>query len=199
MFDWFSFSVYVLVASITPGPNNILAMSQASWVGFKHTFPFNCGVFFGMVGVSALCSFLTLFMKDTLPIIMEPLLYIGAIYILYLAYKTYTSTGKIESGERKTNNGAPIGVGIGTLLQFVNPKAYIFTTLCLEAYVLPYYSTDYSMLALLCIVFALFGFFSTIAWALFGSAFRVLFSKHARITNTVMALLLVYCAVSFFI
>jgi hypothetical protein len=36
-------------------------------------------------------------------------------------------------------------------------------------------------------------------WSLFGSVFKMLFSKYAKITNAIMALLLVYCAVSLFL
>ena len=39
----------------------------------------------------------------------------------------------------------------------------------------------------------------TLCWSAFGSAFKWLFSKHARVVNLVMALLLVYCAVSLFL
>ncbi len=198
MIDWFSFIVFVFVGSITPGPNNILALTQAGWVGFKHTFPFNCGVFFGMLGVSTLCTLLSIFMRDLVPIITQPLLYIGAAYILYLAYKTYSATGKIDDSNVKTKDGAPIGVGVGTLLQFVNPKAYVYALLCLEGYILPAYANNPIMLSMLCLFMAFSGFICTICWALFGSIFRVLFTKHAKTTNTTMALLLIYCAVSLF-
>ncbi len=198
MIDWFSFIIFVFVASITPGPNNILAITQASWVGFRNTFPFNLGVFLGMLGVASLCTLLSLFMRDFLPILIKPLLYIGAAYILFLAYKTFTASPTID-GEVKTRDGAPIGMWIGALLQFVNPKAYIFTLLCLEGYILPVYNNNYFTLLFVIAFLALTGFLCTVLWAFFGSIFRVLFTKHARITNTVMALLLVYCAVSLFI
>ena len=48
------------------------------------------------------------------------------------------------------------------------------------------------------LLLAFIGFLFTLCWALFGSLFQLLFSKYARITNTLMALLLVYCAVSLF-
>ena len=46
---------------------------------------------------------------------------------------------------------------------------------------------------------AFIGFVFTLCWSLFGSAFKLLFSKYAKITNSIMALLLVYCAVSLFL
>ena len=43
------------------------------------------------------------------------------------------------------------------------------------------------------------GFAFTLLWSAFGSLFRLLFSRCARVTNTVMALALVWCAVSLFL
>lgn len=35
MFSWFSFLTYAIVTAITPGPNNILSMSNGSRKGFR--------------------------------------------------------------------------------------------------------------------------------------------------------------------
>ena len=40
------------------------------------------------------------------------------------------------------------------------------------------------------------GFLFTLCWAVFGTVFQVLFSTYAKITNIIMAILLVYCAIS---
>ena len=55
------------------------------------------------------------------------------------------------------------------------------------------------ILLLFALLLAFIGFAFTLAWAAFGSVFRLLFSRHARVVNTIMALLLVYCAVSLFL
>ena len=49
------------------------------------------------------------------------------------------------------------------------------------------------------LLLAFIGFLFTLAWSAFGSVFQRLFSRHARLVNTIMALLLVYCAVSLFL
>ena len=49
------------------------------------------------------------------------------------------------------------------------------------------------------LLLAFIGFVFCLCWAAFGSVFRRLFSRHARAVNMVMALLLVYCAVSLFL
>jgi threonine/homoserine/homoserine lactone efflux protein len=42
-----AFLAYILVTAYTPGPNNILSMSNGSMYGFKKSFPFNI-VFFAV-------------------------------------------------------------------------------------------------------------------------------------------------------
>lgn len=87
----------------------------------------------------------------------------------------------------------------GLILQFVNPKIYIYCIVSMEAYILPHFHGEWNILVLFALLLAFIGFVCTLCWSLFGSAFRLLFSKYAKITNTVMALLLVYCAVSLFL
>ena len=69
----------------------------------------------------------------------------------------------------------------------------------MEAYILPYFQGQWVSLAFFALLLAFIGFAFTLCWSLFGSAFKRLFSQYARITNTVMALMLMYCAVSLFL
>ena len=87
----------------------------------------------------------------------------------------------------------------GLLLQFINPKIYLYCIMSMEAYILPYYGGQPVILFPFALLLAFIGFAFTMAWAAFGSVFRLLFSRHARVVNTIMALLLVYCAVSLFL
>ena len=68
----------------------------------------------------------------------------------------------------------------------------------MEAYILPFFNGQPLPLLGFALFLALIGFLFTLLWSAFGSIFRCLFSKHAKLVNTVMALLLVYCAVSLF-
>ena len=95
--------------------------------------------------------------------------------------------------------GGKGGFGSGFILQFVNAKIYIYCIVSMEAYILPYYQGDWPALTLFALLLAFIGFLLTLCWSAFGSAFKLLFSRYARVTNTVMALLLVYCAVSLFL
>ena len=45
MFNWFAFLTYAVITAATPGPNNIMSMSNGGRLGFKGALPFNfcCG------------------------------------------------------------------------------------------------------------------------------------------------------------
>ena len=117
----------------------------------------------------------------------------GALYMLWLAWKTFKSSGEI--GEDHSGDGFAAGL----LLQFVNVKIYIYGIVSMEAYILPFHQENAGVLAAFALFLAFTGFFFTLCWSAFGSAFRWLFFRHAKAVNTIMALLLVYCAASLFI
>ena len=65
----------------------------------------------------------------------------------------------------------------------------------LQPFVLPHYDSI-PVLALFCFILSVTGFLCTLLWALFGAVFEKFFKKYSKIVNAVMALLLVYCAVT---
>ena len=131
-------------------------------------------------------------MSTLIPKIKMPMLIIGAIYMLYLAWQTFKSTDSIEENHSRE------GFLSGLFLQFVNPKIYIYCIMSMEAYILPFYNGEYVKLLGFAILLAFIGFVFTLCWSAFGSVFKLLFSKHTKTVNTIMALLLVYCAASLF-
>ncbi len=192
MFSWFSFLTYALVTAVTPGPNNIMSMSNGGRLGFRRALPFNLGIWAGFSAVMCLCTLFCSALSAMIPKLRLPMLFLGAAYMLYLAWETFRSSGVEE-------NHSHSGFVSGALLQFINPKIYIYCIISMEAYILPFYAGNWAVLFGFALLLAFIGFASTLCWSAFGSAFKVLFSKHARIVNSVMALLLVYCAVSLFL
>lgn len=120
------------------------------------------------------------------------MLVIGALYMLWLAFRTLKSSSVIEEAHSE------ISFLSGAFLQFVNPKIYIYCIVSMEAYILPYCQGEWPLLFFFALLLALIGFVFTLCWSLIGSVFRLLFSRYAKITNLVMAGLLVFCAVSLF-
>ncbi len=193
MFQAIPFLTYVFVSAITPGPNNILSMSNGSRLGFKKALPFNAGVAVGFVMVMLLCTAFASLLRTVLPAIKLPMKIIGALYILYLAYKTLRSKGEIEENHSKS------GFVQGMVLQFMNPKIILYGILSMEVYILPHFGDRPLMLALFALVLATIGASCTLLWSAFGSVFKRLFSEHGRVVNTIMAIALLYCAVSLFL
>ena len=193
MFSWGSFLTYAAVTAITPGPNNLMSMSNGGRRGFRGAFPFNLGILAGFSAVMILCTAFCSLLAQWIPRLRMPMLAAGACYMLYLAWETFRSSGALEE------HHAQGGFLSGLLLQFVNPKIYIYGVMSMEAYILPVYRGQPLTLLAFALLLALLGFLSTLLWSAFGSVFKWLFSAHARPVNTVMALLLVYCALSLFL
>lgn len=192
MFNWLNFLSYAIVTAITPGPNNIMSMSNAGRLGLRKSFPFNLGIGVGFSIVMLVCTYFSNTLSEIIPKIKIPMLIIGALYMLWLAWKTFKSSSLIEESHTQSSFIS------GLVLQFVNPKIYIYCIVSMEAYILPYYQGQWRKLIFFALLLAFIGFAFTLCWSLFGSVFKLLFSKYAKITNTIMALLLVYCAISLF-
>lgn len=188
--NYLSFAAYLLSTAFTPGPNNIAGMSNAAQHGLKKGFLFNLGIFAGQLSVVFACTVFCRALTSLLPKIELPMRLIGALYILYLAWRTFRSGGEVDE-VRTEARFLP-----GLLLCWLNPKYYVYCIVSLETYVLPYYGGSDGMIALFAAILAVTGFLATLCWSVFGSVFRTVFAKHGKIVNTLLALLLVYCAVS---
>ena len=101
MFSWFNFLSYAFVTAVTPGPNNIMSMSNAGRRGFKKSFPFNLGIWAGLSLVMLVYTFFCGALSALIPKIKFPMLVIGAAYMLHLAWKTFKSSPVIEEDERQ--------------------------------------------------------------------------------------------------
>ena len=191
MFPWFSFLTYAVVTAVTPGPNNIMSMSNGSRKGFRGALPLTFGIWVGFTIVMILCTAFCGVLSALIPKIKLPMLILGALYMLYLAWETFRSSGVEEDHSRD-------GFLSGLLLQFINPKIYIYGIVSMEAYILPNISSP-AVVALFALGLAFTGFVLTLCWSAFGSLLGRLFSRHARVVNKIMALLLVWCAISLFL
>ena len=85
----------------------------------------------------------------------------------------------------------------GMVLQFMNPKIYVYAITAMSLYILPVFHTKLA-LVVFTFILTVIGASGSYVWALFGSAFCRFFARHTKAVNLVMALLLVFCAVSLF-
>jgi len=189
-----SFLLYIFVTSFTPGPNNIMAMLFANEYGLKKTIKFCLGVGTGFLIVMLLCSYFNILLENFIPKIEFFMEILGAIYMIYLAIKIFLSKNDNENNNEDRNNSFFMGM----ILQFINPKGILYGITAIATFILPYHDSNFSII-LYSIFLAFVGFVGTFSWSLFGSVFQKFLSKYRSQFNLIMALLLVYSAVSIFI
>ncbi|MBQ7758136.1 LysE family transporter [Anaerotignum sp.] len=196
MFNWFAFVSYVVVSSITPGPNNLMCMANGTRYGFRKGLKFCFGVALGF-SLIVLCAIgCNFFINEYIPAILKLMTPIGAAYILWLAWTIWRDKPK-EKKESKLQLDTT-AFHVGMILQFVNPKGLLFGMTLITNFVFPY-DRSFGMFAMVVIFCWAMVLLSNICWLLFGSIFQKFFEDYKRILNAVMALLLVYCAVSLFL
>ena len=189
-----AFLSYVLIANFTPGANTIISMSNAGRYGFKKSIMFNVGVFFGVFTIFVLSSIFSVILYDYIPSIKSIMAYVGAAYILWLAWQIYKSNPQNDDKTQKCTNTLLSGL----LLQFVNPSVIIYSLATVSTFIMPYYKSTFTLLYF-SLILAFIGFLGTCCWALFGSIFQKFLIKNYKIVNIVMAVLLVYCSISLFL
>ncbi len=96
-----SLSLFMLVTSCSPGPNNIMASYSGFNFGLAKTVPHMCGVIFGFTTLVIIMNFGLINIFKKFSILQETLKYTGSIFLIYLAYKIAFS--KTKSDETSKN------------------------------------------------------------------------------------------------
>ncbi|EED6621422.1 cysteine/O-acetylserine transporter, partial [Salmonella enterica subsp. enterica serovar Typhimurium] len=142
--------------------------------------------------VMLLCAGIAFSLAVIDPAIIHLLSWVGAAYILWLAWKIATSPAADENARPK-----PVGFWVSFGLQFVNVKIILYGITALSTFVLPQ-TQALNWVIGVSILLALIGTFGNVCWALAGHLFQRAFRHYGRQLNIILALLLVYCAVRIF-
>ena len=181
-----------LIVSGTPGPNNIMLTASGRNFGFVKTIPHALGIVAGvqLLIISLSLGLIALF--NEYPNIQEILKFIGSCYLVYLAYRIYTSNLSDDK-----NTPKPITFIESLLFQFVNPKGVMMAISIISIYsnfenfiFIDSYKAGVILILLSCLVTNLF---SVISWTLIGIFLENLIksSKAIKIFNISMSSLLV--------
>lgn len=190
MFPVTDFLIYCFVTAYTPGANNLLSMSNAARLSFRKSFRFNLGITAGFLIVMSVCTLFSSTLYNALPKVKFFMQILGAVYMLYLAWKI--SSSDFETEEKTASFFA------GMVLQFMNPKIYIYAITAMSLYILPVFHSTVSLIGFT-LILTVIGASGSFVWALFGSAFCRFFARHTKTVNLLMAFLLVYCAAALFL
>ena len=157
-------ALFAFVSSITPGPNNVMLTASGASFGYQRSVPHMLGVTLGAVIMVLLvgAGLGTVFERE--PRLYELLKYLGAAYLVWLAFKIACSAS-LDQGRA---GARPLNFWQAAAFQWVNPKAWIMTV----GIVATYTPRDgfAANLLLSAVVLGLVNYPSISVWTLFGSA-----------------------------
>jgi len=122
-----SFIIAVSILAISPGPDNIFVLMQSVVHGKKYGLATITGLMTGCivhttfvaVGISTIIK-----ENNTIFLVIKIL---GAVYLLYLAYKVITGGSEISMNTEKIDKKTPFQLfKIGFIMNVLNPKVTLF-------------------------------------------------------------------------
>jgi len=178
--------VFAIAASITPGPNTILALSSGLNFGARKSLPLIFGISVGFALMLALVGTGIGQLFEEYPSISVYLKVIGSLYLSYLAILIAKGNNPKEHHSEE-----PISMFKAFLLQWVNIKAWI---ICLSA-VATFTSTNGSyskQLMVLTIAFLSVGPLCVGSWVFIGAYLKrqIVNEIYIKALNLIMASLL---------
>ena len=172
----------------SPGPNNILLLSTASKYGVSGNLRFMTGIWSGSLTLMCLSGFFCSTLGTVIPGIQPVMKYLGAAYILYLAWQTLKRRPPSDQVQEKKPTWL-----MGFILQLVNVKIIIYGLTMFSAYILPYESRIH-ILFFFAVYLMILGALGNLIWAFAGNVLKQFYSNYYKLMNAVMALLLVWCS-----
>jgi threonine/homoserine/homoserine lactone efflux protein len=183
-----AFCAFAAISSITPGPNNMMLLASGLNHGFVRSLPHMAGISIGFVILVFATGLGMHALFVQVPALQTVLKYVGAAYLLWLAWKLARSV-PMAPGEAGATR--PMSFFGAAAFQWVNPKAWVMAVSAVTTY-LPH-AFGVPDVLLLALVFGAVGAPCIAAWASCGVAMRRVLQnpRSVRIFNGGCAALLV--------
>jgi threonine/homoserine/homoserine lactone efflux protein len=183
-----AFIAFAFVTSVTPGPNNMMLLASGVNFGLRRSLPHMFGISLGFMLLVASVGLGLGQLFEQVPLLYNVLRYLGAAYLLYLAWKIANSGAP---DNQSSTAGKPFSFLQAAAFQWVNPKAWIMAIGAITTYT-PQENFVVNVL-LIAALFALVNCPSVGLWTVAGSLLRNWLSntRALRVFNIAMALLLV--------
>ncbi len=183
-----AFVAFAFVTSVTPGPNNTMLLASGVNFGIRRTVPHMLGISIGLMSLVLAVGLGLGQVFEKVPMLYVMLRYVGAIYLLYLAWKIARSGPPDANGAER---GKPFGFFQAVAFQWINPKAWIMAVGAITTFT-PQENFVVNVL-LIASVFALVNCPTMSVWTAAGSLLRnwLRNPRALRFFNITMALLLV--------
>jgi threonine/homoserine/homoserine lactone efflux protein len=122
-----SFILAVSILAISPGPDNIFVLMQSVVHGKKYGLATIIGLMTGcIVHTTFVALGISAIIKENNTIFLG-IKILGAVYLLYLAYKVITGGSEISTSTKKIDKKTPFQLfKIGFIMNVLNPKVTLF-------------------------------------------------------------------------
>jgi threonine/homoserine/homoserine lactone efflux protein len=121
---------FAAVMSFTPGPNNVMVTTSGANFGLRRSWPHIFGITVGFAAMVAILGFGAAGLFLAFPQIHRALKWVGAIYLVWLAWRIATAgRAQIEGGRVR-----PLTFLEAAGFQWLNPKGWVFAAGALSAF-----------------------------------------------------------------
>ena len=184
-----SMAAFALVASITPGPVNIVALSCGAQFGFRAGQRHVLGATLGFVLLLVLMGLGLHEVLKLWPVMTRVVQLAGVAFLLFMAWKLATDDGRLNAGQAAR---AP-SMLYGALMQWLNPKAWLACVAGMGAFVA---DGEARLVWQFAAVYLVICYLSVGCWVYAGTFLQGYLSNPAgmRLFNRLMALLLALSA-----
>lgn len=193
---------FTLAGSVTPGPNNIILMSQGLRFGFRACWPYIFGVAAGFASLLGAAIFGLGTLALQFPLLLQVITVLGALWLASLAWGYFKAGFKRgaqdkagEANTAKVLRARPLGFWEALAFQWVNPKGLIFA-LGAAAGFIALHPNIWVRLVTIIGVFNVAGLLGNVLWAAAGGTIGALLStgRYARALNLVMGVIILMTA-----
>ena len=184
------FLVYCAIMAGTPGPNNLMSLYLGARGGWRGFWSFFGGSMTGLGVKCVLCGLLNVLLAERVPVLVPYLKWLGAAYMLYLAFCMVKSGVRSGEDEEKSGEGT---FRSGVLLQVLNVKSWVAALSIFSVYVIPF-TTAVGAMLLAALAFTLFCALACLLWFGCGAAIQRLYRRFRLPVSIVLAATLVLCA-----
>lgn len=177
----------ILVVGYTPGPANLYSLACCLKYGRRKALKMWRGLLTGFSIAVVIMAVLTHILGEVMGEYVVHLKYLGAAYILWLAWKMWRDSGQTDAEAKDCTFVS------GMMVQLTNAKMLLFDLTAFSVYVLPY-SNKLTDLLIVAALLLIAGPGANLAWLYAGAYLRRFFCRYRKQVDIVMSLLLAGCA-----
>lgn len=182
-----AFTLFAVVAAITPGPSNLILTSTGASVGVLRGLPCLAGQTVGMGFMLFLVALGLGTVVLATPGLVLMLKWGGAAFLFWLSWKIATA-GRHDAATPKRF----LGFWGAAAFQWINPKSWLISVGAMSTYVHPAAGTAFAQALGFGLLFALAALPSCFIWLAFGASLQrfLRVERTARMFNVAMGILL---------